>query len=107
MNGGLVQNFQPLGLWQTLMNKMGVQGFEVGQADKMGDIGFVADISFVLRVFVPPLFSGFAEQGHVQQIRLAGVDNIDLFRRELRRDQVRLDGVGVDAIIDFGQLSLG
>lgn len=47
----------------------------------------------------------FAEQRHVQQVRLAGVDEIDLLRRQLRRDQVGLDGVGVDAVVDPGQVA--
>jgi hypothetical protein len=87
------------------MNEMGIQGLKVGEVDKLRNIGFVADIAFMVAVFVPPLLRGFTEQGHVEQIRLAGLDEIDLLGRQLRRDQDRLDGVGVDAVIDFGQVA--
>jgi hypothetical protein len=53
------------------------------------------------------LLGGYAEEGHVQNIGLAGIDDGSLLRSEFGGDEVLFDGVGVDAVIDFGKLTLG
>jgi len=82
MDSGLVQQFQPCGWRLPLMNEMRVQRFQVGQAHQLRDIGLVADVALVAGVFIAPLFRGFAEQRHVQQVCLAGIDEVDLPRGE-------------------------
>ncbi len=62
-------------------------------------------LPFFVRIFIPPLFGRFPEQCHVQQVCFAGVDQVDLLRCQLGRDQIRLDGVGVNSVVDFGQVA--
>ncbi len=54
-------------------------------------------------VGVAPLPGGLAEEGDVQQVGLAGVGDGGLRGRDLRRDEVGLDGVGVDAVVELGE----
>ena len=51
-----------------------------------------------------PLGGGPAEEGHVEHIGLAGIDDAGLRFAQLRRDEVSLDGVGVDAVVIFARL---
>ncbi|MGP1667104.1 MAG: hypothetical protein ACTS5I_14615, partial [Rhodanobacter sp.] len=57
------------------------------------------------RVFITPLLCGFPKQRHVQQVGLAGVDEVDLLRCQLRRYQPGFDGIGMQPIVDFGQVA--
>jgi hypothetical protein len=61
LDGGLVQQFQPFGLRQPLMDEMRIQRFQVGQANQLRGIGLVADIATAGGIFDAPLFRGFAE----------------------------------------------
>ena len=54
---------------------------------------------------VAPLFGGHAEQGHVQDIRLGGVNQVYLAWSQFRRDQVLFDGVGVNPVVDLGKIA--
>jgi len=65
---------------------VGVERFEIGEAHQLRGIGFVAEVALVAGIFVAPLFGGFAEQRHVQQVGLAGVDEVDLLGGKLRRN---------------------
>lgn len=71
----------------------------------MRGIGFVADVATARGVFIALLFRGLAEQCHVEQVRLAGVDEVDLLRRQFGRDQVGLDGVCMAAVVGPGQVA--
>ena len=55
--------------------------------------------------FLQPVFLGHAEQSNIQNIGLAGMDMVDLFRGQLGGDEVFLNGVGVAAVIDLCQIS--
>ena len=55
---------------------------------------------------VAPLAGCDAEHGHVEHVGLLGVDDVGLFLGHLLGDEVLLDGVGVDAVVDFRQLAL-
>src|SRR5690606_29041443 len=105
LNGGIIEKLEPIALWEILLDKVGVEGFQVGEADKLGDIGVVANIAFAIRVFIAPLFGGLTEEGHVEQVRFVGVDEADLLRGQLGGDEVFLNGVGMNAVVDLGQLA--
>ena len=52
------------------------------------------------------LLCSHTEQGHVQHIGFTGIHHGNLLCGKLRRDQVLLDSICMDAVIDLGQISL-
>jgi hypothetical protein len=52
----------------------GVEAFEVGEDDELLQWGVVADVSFGRGMGIAPLFGGLAEEGYVEQVRLAGIN---------------------------------
>ena len=96
-----IQPCQPFRLGHPLADKYGVQIFQIGKAHELRNICVIPDIALQLRVTIPPLLCGHAKQSHVQDICFTGVNEGNLLGGEFRRDQVLLDGVGMDAIIDF------
>ena len=59
---------------EGLGNEHGVEILQVGKADKLGDVGLVADVAAFLGGFVAPLGGGFAEEGEVEHVGFAGVN---------------------------------
>ena len=55
---------------------------------------------------IPPLLGRHAEQGHVQDISLVGIDQGNLPSGQFRRDQIFLDGIRMNAIVDLGEVAL-
>jgi len=55
---------------------------------------------------IPPLLGRHAEQGHVQDISLVGIDQGNLPSGQFRRDQILFDGIRMNAIIDLGKVAL-
>ena len=55
---------------------------------------------------IPPLLGRHAEQGHVQDISLVGIDQGNLPSGQFRRDQIFLDGIRMNAIVDLGKVAL-
>ncbi len=90
---------------QGLPDKQGIEVFKVGQADELGSSGLVADVALAAGVLATPLGGGLTEESHVEHIGLAGIDETGLAFAERRRDEVGLDGVGVDAVIDLGEVA--
>ncbi len=105
MDRDLVEAGEAFGLGQALTDKQGVEVFQVREADELGAGGLVADVALVAGVLAAPLGGGLAEEGHVEHIGFAGIDEAGLRLAQLRRDQVRLNGVGVDAVVDFGEVA--
>ena len=104
--GDGIELSQSLGLRHPLVDEHRIQVFQIGEADQLRDIGVVSDISFQIRMAVPPLFCSHTEQGHVQNIGFTGIHHGDLLCGKLRRNQIFLDGVRMDAVVDLGQVSL-
>ena len=73
-NGHGVELGEALWRWQLLVDEHGVDAFEVGEHHELFQRGVVADIAFSLGVGCPPFRRRKAEEGHVQQIGLVGVD---------------------------------
>ena len=101
----MVQAGEAFGLGQGLPDKQGVEVFEVGEADELGAGGLVADVALVAGVLTAPLGRGLAEQSHVEHIGFAGINEAGLGFAQLRRDEMGLDGVGVDAVVDPGEIA--
>ncbi len=73
-DGDVVEGGEALGLRQTLADEDGVQAFEVGEDDELFQRSVVAEVSFGGGIGIAPLFGGLAEEGDVEQVRLAGID---------------------------------
>ncbi len=72
----------------------------------MRDVSVVADIAGLVGILHAPLCGGFSEKSHVEDICLGGVDMGGLRFGEFGRNQMGENRVGVDAIIDLGEISL-
>ena len=84
----------------------GVEIFQIGEAHELGGVSLVADIAFLVRIRVAPVLCGFPEECHVQDIGLAGIDQVGLFSAKFGGDEVGADGVGMDAVVDLGEVPL-
>ena len=93
-------------MWQSLADEDGVQAFEVGEDDELFERGVVADVAFRVGVGVVPLLGGLSEEGDIEEVGLAGINRGGLSLRDGRRKEGLLDGIGVDAAIDFGEGAL-
>ena len=54
---------------------------------------------------IPPLLGRHAEQSHVQDISLVGIDQGYLTSRQFRRNQILFDGIRMNTIIDLGKVA--
>ena len=99
----MIKPLEPVALRQRHVGELGVHALDIGEDEELFDGGVVAHVAIELGIDVTPLLRGLAEEGHVQQIGLGGVSDGSLRGRDLRRDEVRLDGVGVDAVVELGE----
>ena len=67
----------------------------------------IPDIAFQVGILLAPRLCSHAEHGHVQHVGFVGIDDARLFRSHFGRNQVLFDRVGMDAVVDFGQLAFG
>lgn len=100
------QLFQALPLWETLFQQEGIDGLQIGHDQQLLNGGVVPHIAFAFGIFGPPLLGGFAEQGHIQDIRFIGIDKALLILGKLRRNQILFDGIGVNPVVRACQDSL-
>ena|GEM_PF-1185112 len=104
MDGDLVETFETFGLGQALGDEEGVEVFQMREAHELGTGGVVADVAFVAGVLAAPLRGGLAEEGRVEYVGFTGIDEAGLGVGQLGRDEVSLDGVGVDAVVNLGEV---
>ncbi len=102
-NGDLIQPLEPFTLGQDHVDELGIRALNVGQHEQLLHRRVFAHVAFEFGVGVAPLFRRLAKERHVENIRLAGVGDGGLARRDFRRDEVCLDGIGVDAVIELGE----
>ena len=105
-DGDAVERCEAFRLRQSLADEDGVQAFEVGEDDELFERGVVADVALGVGVGVAPLLGGLSEKGDIEEVGLAGINRGGLSLRDGRRKEGLLDGVGVDAVIDFGEGAL-
>ena len=105
-DGDGVEFCQSLRLRDSLVDEHCVQIFQIGQAHELRYIGIVADVSFKIRMGIAPLFGRHTKQRHIQNIGFVSIDQRNLPRRQLRWDQILLDGICVNTIIDLGKVAL-
>lgn len=105
-NRNVVELLQPLTLRNSLRDQDRVQAFQIGENHQLLQGGLVAKVAVGARVVLAPFLRGHAKQGHVEQVGLGGVDETFLLAADLGRDQVFLDGVGMDEVIYLGEGAL-
>src|SRR5579859_1865392 len=105
LDGDVIEFTEPVRLGEILLDEERVQVFQIGETDKLGDVGVVTDVAFVAGVGIAPRLCGDAEKGHVENIGLGGVDQIDLAGSKSWGDQILFDGIGMDAVVDFGEVA--
>jgi hypothetical protein len=105
-DGDLVELEEVFRGGKALANEHGVEAFEVGEDDELLEGCVVADVALGFGMGVAPLLGGLAEEGDVEQVGLAGVNEVGLGLGDSGRDKRLFDGVGVDAVVDLGQRPL-
>lgn len=98
-----VQADEPFPLGDAVLYEHSIQTLHVRQAYQFIDGRIVVDVAFQVGMFVAPFQGGHSEECHVQHIGFVGVDAQGLCRDYLLRDEVLLNGIGVNAVIDFRQ----
>ena len=82
LDDDFVQLLEALGLGNLIIDHDGVDVLHVGDADELVDGSVVALVTFERRIGGLPLLMRHVERGHVQNIRLARVDDVHLRARD-------------------------
>ena len=69
------------------------------------NISVITHIAAELRVFIAPLLSGNTKKRHIEQISFAGIYTGYLLATERFRNEVFFYRIGMDQVIDFGQVA--
>jgi hypothetical protein len=102
-DGDGIELTQAIWRGQALVNQHGIDALQIGQHDQLLQRGRVSHVADLLWVGLTPLGGSHTKQGHVEQIGLAGIHGRRLMPGQLARQEVRLDGIGVDPVVDLGQ----
>ena len=105
-DGDAVECGESLCLRQSLANEDGVEAFEVRKHDQLLKRGVVADVALGIGMSITPLLGGLAEEGDIQQVGLAGIDDGGLRLGNGGRNERFLDRIGVDAVVDLREGAL-
>ncbi len=101
-----VEAFEPLSLRQFHVDELCVHVLQVGGDEELSEGRVVAHVAVLAGVGVAPFACGLTEEGDVEEVGFVGVGDGRLFRGDLGRDEVCLDGVGVEAVVDLGQSAI-
>lgn len=104
--GDAIQADEPFPLGDAVLYEHRIQALHVRQAYQFVDGRIVADVAFQVGMLVAPFQSGHSEECHVQYVGFVGIDARGLRWGYLLWDEVLLDGIGMDAIVDFRQFPL-
>ncbi len=88
------------------MDEFSVHTLDVGQNQQLLDASEVPHVAFKPGVGITPLLRGPSKECHVQKIGFVGVGDGSLCRGDECRNEVRLDGVGVDAVVKLGKSAI-
>ena len=101
-----IQLCQAFWLRHTLIDKHRIQIFQVGQTDKLRHVGIVTDISLQIWMTISPLLRRHAKKRHILYIGFIGIHKRNLSCRKFRGNESFLYSIRMDAVIDFGKISL-
>ena len=107
MDGDCIESAKPFCLWKPIVYENGVQAFHIGQADELVNGGIITNVSLEIGIGVPPFSRRHAEQGDIKKVGLIGIDKGNLFLRHFGRNEILLDGIGVNAIVHFREFPFG
>ena len=103
-DGDLVERWKTIPLWQLHVDELGVHALDIGEHQQLLDGGVLAHVALQLGIGVAPLFGGQTKQGDIEQVGFAGVGDGSLCRWSTAAGiRCVLNGVGVDAVVEFGQ----
>ena len=101
MDGYVVELHKTFALRYTLVNEDGVNVLHIREADKLIDSGVVADIAVEVWVGIAPLLGSHTKHRHIEHICFLCINDARLHWGHLLRNQMALDGIGMNTVVDF------
>ena len=102
-DGNGVQLLDAFSLRQAHFDEFCIQTLNVRQHQKLLDGSAIPHIAFESGTGVAPLFGSLAKQSDVEKISFAGVGTSRLRSAHHSGDEVRLNRLGMDPVVEFGQ----
>ena len=102
-NRNRIETFQAIALRKFHVNELGIHVLQIGEHEELFERRVVAHVAVEIGIGIAPLTGGQTEEGDIEQVGFAGVGGGGLFGGDLGGDQVRLDSVGVEAVVDLGE----
>ena len=75
-----VEFLEAFSLWQTFVNEYCIQVLHITQTNQLIYCCVIADIAFILRMCVAPLFGGHSKQCHIEHICFVGINKRAMVR---------------------------
>lgn len=94
-DGDGVEAFDAVALGQSHVNELDIHVLDVREDEELFETGVIAHVAVFVRVRIPPLTGGLAEEGDIEEISLAGVGEGGLLWGDFGGNQMGLNGVGV------------
>ena len=96
LDGNLIEFYKPFSLWNTIIDKHGIDILHIRQAYQFVDGGIVTDIAFQIGICLSPLLGGHSGHCDVQYIGFFCIDDTGLCWGDFLWNQVALDGIRMD-----------
>ena len=106
LDGYLVEFLETFALRHAFMYKDGIQILHITQANQLVNRCVVADITFVLRMCVAPLFCCHSKQSYIEYVSFVSINQRTMVLTDLFRHKVCFDGVCMYMIVNLCQLAL-
>ena len=84
----------------------GVVALHIGEYEQLLYGSMVANVTFLVRVGLSPLTGCTSEKCHIEEVCFIGIDVVLLLGGELGEHKVLFDGIGMDAIVEFGDFAI-
>lgn len=94
-------------LCHSVVNECSIHILHVRQSDWFVDGGRITNITILLRSQFPPFPCRHSKHRYVEYISLVGILHDGLLTRDLRRDEIGLDGIRMNTIVYFGKFPFG
>lgn len=94
-------------LCHSVVNLYGIHVLHVRQTHQFVDGDIITDITLLLRILFPPFPCRHSKHRYVEYISLVGILHDGLLTRDLRRDEIGLDGIRMNTIVYFGKFPFG
>lgn len=94
-------------LCHSVVNLYGIHVLHVRQTYQFVDGDIITDITLLLRILFPPFPCRHSKHRYVEYISFVGILHDGLLTRDLRRDEINLDGIRMNTIVYFGNFPFG